>query len=138
MRHISNQNISSATGFTVVVVDVLPARSASGQIHDITAPSSTQHQRGKSVAVVRGHLPTDARTSVTVYIDQRQTMGVGWNLKIDEGVVGTITLSRLLLLGPSDKFTVIIRSRSLYGCASYREVSPVLLLLQALVLRPLL
>lgn len=58
-----------------------------------------------------------------MHIDKRQTMGVGWNLKIDEGVIGTITLSRLLLLGPSDKFTVIICSRSLYGCASYREVS---------------
>ena len=58
-----------------------------------------------------------------MYIDQRQTMGAGWNLKIDEGVVGTITLSRLLLLGPSDKFTVIVCPRALYGCASCREVS---------------
>ena len=92
--------------------------------HDIAAPSTTQHQRGKSVAAVRGHLPADAGTSVTVYIDQRQTMGVGWNLKIHEGVVGTITLSGPPPARPIRQNLLLSMSRALLGsCASCREVS---------------
>lgn len=58
-----------------------------------------------------------------MYIDQRQTMGVGRYLEIHESMVGTVALSGLFLLRPTDEFTVIVCSRSLYGRASYREVT---------------
>ena len=58
-----------------------------------------------------------------MHIDKRKWLVVGRNLKVHEGMVGTIALSGFFLFRPSDEFTVIVCSRSLYGYASYREVT---------------
>ena len=58
-----------------------------------------------------------------MYIDQRKRLAVGRNLKVHESMVGTIALSGFVLLRPADEFTIVVYSRSLYGCASYREVT---------------
>ena len=96
-----------------------PAR----KIRHIAAPATAQHQRGESVPSVWCHLPANARTAVAVHIDQRQLFRISGYLEIHEGMIGAITLAGFFLLHPTDEFTVVVCSRPLCGCTSYREVT---------------